>query len=437
MLVSFSISNFMSIGSKQTISMVPSLQKSKGTHLITIQEMTLLKHAVIFGANSSGKSNFIKAMALGKQIIMEGISSKFKHAYSKLGQDDNPRITTWEYTFYIDNHFFTYGFSANLNTNHIDEEWLLEINPKSDRSKFIFERDVQKQELICNLKTDKSSQKRLLTYINDVKENSQVLFLSEINHHKHLDNELQVFLLAYQWFEKHLQIRIDESPSEKTGFFDEQYQKQFLNVISEFDTGIEGISLQSLSWDSFQEQISPQLLNEIRQLELGNFHKFSLRLNNQLYSFQMNDDHHFEVFLVLFKHQSTPFMFSFNEQSEGTKRIIELVDLLINAKPNTTYVWDELDRSIHPLLTGKYLEKYLEMSEKNNTQLIFSTHETNILSQNRLRRDEVWFMEKGTDQSSKLYSLDIFKERLDKKLSTSYLEGQYGGIPNINIKDEQ
>ncbi|MGD9886936.1 MAG: ATP/GTP-binding protein [Bacilli bacterium] len=436
MLVSFSISNFMSIGSKQTISMVPSLQKSQEKHLIAIENMTLLKHAVIFGANSSGKSNFIKALALGKQIILEGMSGKFKHGYSKLGPEDNAKITTWEFTYYNNHHFFTYGFCANLNTNVLNEEWLYEINPKTNRNKVVFERNVERKTMVCLIKTTKEEQKRLSIYIEDINNAPHQLFLNEINHHKQLGNNLNIFVDAFAWFNQHLEISLNDQ-IKKAGSFDQNYQKQFLNMISEFDTGIEDVFLQSLTWESLQEQVPNGYFEDIKKQTELNSHDFGLIYNNQLYCFHKNDMNNAEVFLVFFKHYASPFLFSYSEESEGTKRIFELINLLIENKPSQTYVWDELDRSIHPLVMEKYLEKYLEMTHQIPNQLIFSTHETNILSQDYFRRDEIWFMEKALDQSSKLYSLDIFKERLDKKLSTSYLEGQYGGIPNIHIKDDR
>ncbi len=435
MLVAFSVNHFMSIGSKQTLSMIPSMQKSLDSHLLDVEELHLLKHAVIFGANSSGKSNFIKAIAFGKQLLLEGMTDKFKNAYSKLVSEAISKITTWEYSFYSNHRFFTYGFSADLSVNKICEEWLMEINPKNDRSKMIFERQIEPDTFTCYLKLSLSEQKRLNTYIQDMNRNDQILFVNEMNRNKQLEGELSVFSLIYSWFEEHLIINLEDS-SHVYGFFHKEYQEHFMRFISEFDTGIENVVLKSISWEDFSHQVSLNSLDFIKNFCKKNPKSFSMQVNQNLYGFQVENCKIVEVYHILFQHQNIPFMFGFSEESEGTKRVITLIDLLIEPKNNTIYVWDEIDRSVHPLLIVKYLEKYLETTKNAYVQLLFSTHETNILSQNRLRRDEIWFMEKGIDQSSKLYSLDIFKERLDKKISNSYLEGSYGGIPNIDIKDE-
>jgi len=411
----------MSIGSKQTLSMIPSLPTSPKKHMLRVDERELLKHAVIFGANSSGKSNFLRAMAFGKQIVLAGLSPKFKFAYSKLGDDSQPRITTWEYTFFINHHFFSYGFSVNFNTLEIVEEWLLEIDPQTDHSHLLFERHVAEQSFYSPINNYHLAG-------SDVK--AKMLLVSD--YHRH--SQISVLATVYQWFAKHLVVVMEGQALKRWGRVDEDYQNTFLKLIADFDTGIEAIALETMALDDFQALIAPHSLSSLALDSLQEPY-YAVLINNQLYRLRFVQEELVEVSLVFFKHRNSPFLFSFGEESDGTKRIIELTDFLINACADTSYVWDELDRSIHPLLLEKFLEKYWEISLPN--QLIFSTHETHLLARNLWRRDEIWFMEKALDQSSKLYSLDIFKERLSKQLATSYLEGHYGGIPNLNLKDEQ
>lgn len=114
-----------------------------------------------------------------------------------------------------------------------------------------------------------------------------------------------------------------------------------------------------------------------------------------------------------------------------------LLDILISNEKNKIYVIDELERSLHPKLTYKFLELFFEHLKENNTQLIFTTHESTIMDQELLRRDEIWFVERNKDNVSHLYSLDRFKERYDKKLSKAYLEGRYGAVPVLkNFSDK-
>ena len=103
--------------------------------------------------------------------------------------------------------------------------------------------------------------------------------------------------------------------------------------------------------------------------------------------------------------------------------------MLINKEDDIVYVVDELERSLHPKLAEHFLKLFMEAHKDNRTQLIFTTHEDTIMNQELFRRDEIWFVERDNSNSSKIYSLDRFEERYDKKLNKAYLEGRYGAIP--------
>ena len=123
------------------------------------------------------------------------------------------------------------------------------------------------------------------------------------------------------------------------------------------------------------------------------------------------------------------FDFSFSEESDGTKRLFDLIDMLLIDRPDTVFVVDELERSLHPKLTERFLKLFMEAHDGIRMQLVFTTHEDTIMDQSLFRRDEIWFVERDADNASRIYSLDRFKERYDKKLSKAYLEGRYGAIP--------
>ena len=105
------------------------------------------------------------------------------------------------------------------------------------------------------------------------------------------------------------------------------------------------------------------------------------------------------------------------------------MDMLLNKKDDTIYVVDELERSLHPKLTEHFLRLFMKMHESKRMQLLFTTHEASIMEQSLFRRDEIWFIERNSNNESTVYSLDRFKERYDKILSKAYLEGRYGAIP--------
>jgi AAA15 family ATPase/GTPase len=122
-------------------------------------------------------------------------------------------------------------------------------------------------------------------------------------------------------------------------------------------------------------------------------------------------------------------MFDYGEESDGTRRLIELLDVIQNDNKGKTFLIDELDRSFHPQMTKKFIETFFKATKDNDTQLLITTHESNLLDLQLLRQDEIWFVERDKDYASRLYSLDNFKVRYDKKIDKNYLEGRYGAVP--------
>lgn len=120
----------------------------------------------------------------------------------------------------------------------------------------------------------------------------------------------------------------------------------------------------------------------------------------------------------------------FRSESDGTRRIAELAPAVFEAGLEPwVFVIDELDRSLHALVVKAFVEEFLSRARGHQNQLIFTTHETHVLDQELLRRDEVWFVEKDKDGASQLFSLDDFPVRTDLRLDRGYLMGRFGAIP--------
>ena len=128
-------------------------------------------------------------------------------------------------------------------------------------------------------------------------------------------------------------------------------------------------------------------------------------------------------------HLKSFYDFGFEEESDGTRRLFDLMDMLLNKREDMLYVVDELERSLHPKLTERFLQLFMQLHSEERMQLLFTTHESSIMDQSIFRRDEIWFIERNAENASEIYSLDRFKERYDKVLSKAYLEGRYGAIP--------
>lgn len=120
--------------------------------------------------------------------------------------------------------------------------------------------------------------------------------------------------------------------------------------------------------------------------------------------------------------------FTFGEESDGTQRLWDLLEVLITDEAST-FVIDEIDRCMHPSLTYRFIKTFFEFTKNRNVQLIVTTHESRLLDFDLLRRDEIWFVDKRENGSSDIYSLEEYNERFDKKIDKAYLEGRYGGVP--------
>ena len=133
-------------------------------------------------------------------------------------------------------------------------------------------------------------------------------------------------------------------------------------------------------------------------------------------------------------HNNSKYSFEAYEESDGTIRVLELLDILLT--DNKVYLIDELDSSLHPILVKGLLKLFLESNKQN--QLIITTHELRTLDFDLVRRDEIWFTEKKEDGSTKLYSLEEFKDvaRFDRKIDKAYLEGRFGAVAKIDTDYE-
>lgn len=155
----------------------------------------------------------------------------------------------------------------------------------------------------------------------------------------------------------------------------------------------------------------------------------SMRINDNFFNIIAKDNEEPEISTICLKHGRSFYDFDFEDESDGTRRIFGLIDMILSNRDDILYVVDELERSLHPKLTAHFLKLFMEKHSDRKVQLLFSTHEDTIMDIDLFRRDEIWFVERNGFNSSELYSLDNFKERYDKKLSKAYLDGRYGAIP--------
>ncbi|WP_315372413.1 ATP/GTP-binding protein [Paenibacillus xylanexedens] len=449
MLVRFNVTNFLSFDSRQEFNMLPGEVQDKSHHLISGQSTNLLKFASIYGANASGKSNLIKALNFVKDVIRNGLSTKSRSKYFRLQEDRYLRESSFEYEINIGNKYYAYGFNAILNEGRFTGEWLYEISPAGDT--IIFERDLRVKSYNYHLDfKSKEARTRFRIYLEDIDKNDKTLFLSEMNRNKddlfERFDEFKVFKDIYHWFANTLDINSPEKPISSTEFFvknDKNNNDHLFKLLDSLGTGITDFKTVDTSVEEFKSTIPRELFEKIEgDLSDGLVNFVHIRSQNNLRVISKVEDESIKVKTVYFSHGSEfdGGDFTLGEESDGTRRLLDLLEIVLDGDEKV-YVIDEIDRSLHPNLTYKFIELFLTMLKNKKIQLIVTTHEDRMLDLNLLRRDEIWFVDKTKEGSSQLYSLESFETKFDQRLLNSYLEGRYGAIPKfksipsfINIK---
>lgn len=441
MLISIAVENFKSFDNLTNFNMIASnkLRNSKGKVFHT-NNVSILKSAVIYGANASGKSNLIEVFRFVQQCILsKKIPLKARQLYCKNRKDNENKISTFEIRMCINETCYAYGFDILLKEQTIEREWILELT-KSNECKILFNRENDKFELSKDLKANSDDLDKFKIYSEDLSENNSVLFLSEMNRNKKISDDSKLFFFKeiYNWFSEDLNIFSPDTPvTDFEYYYDSSSLKIVKHIIKSFDTGITDIKIRELTVEELQNKLNKEIFNEVitkvkEKTSNNNINGFqlSMRSKDEFFNIAMDKEDDEPIITTLsFKHGKSLCEFDFDEESDGTRRIFDLLDILLTENKNSVYIIDEMERSLHPSLTKHFIELLNEYHNKNNIQLIFTTHESTIMTQELFRRDQIWFVSRDESNNSNLYPLDIFNERYDKKISKAYLEGRYGAIP--------
>ena len=440
MLLRVSVENYKSFDQKEELSFISSSKiQTYKNHRIKIKQTSILKNAVVYGANASGKSNLVKAISFIKKTLLEGLPVNSTNDFCRNTLENETRESIFELQFTVEDKFYAYGFSTILSQRIITEEWLYELmQDGSSHNLFLKEKD--KPPVIgdtVNLST--SERNRFSIYAEDFANHDTQLFLTEMNRGKKYDNDskLLFFKKTFDWIMNHIVVIYpDIGISNTDAYYSDESLETISHLIKTFDTGVCEIKTRQITVDEMSKMVPKEILFEIintlkRQMTISNYPhvKMTWRINDGFFNIRINKNQEIEITTLVLKHNASLFDFSFEEESDGTKRLFDLIDMLMNKEEDMIFIVDELERSLHPKLTEHFLKLFMEVHSNDKDQLLFTTHEDTIMDQELFRRDEIWFIERDNHNSSKIYSLDHFKERYDKKLSKAYLEGRYGAIP--------
>lgn len=418
MLAEFRVGNFRSFKDEQVLSLVAISEESKGKNSIEIAGHNILKTVVVYGANASGKSNLIKALACMNTIVCNSAAYKptekipvVPFLFDKKTKAD-PSI--FEATFFIKGIRYQYGFSATKEKIH--KEWLLAW--PLGKPQTWFEREFNKTEPYFgpSLKGQNKS-----TW-NKVKENSLFLSVAAQWNHKQLSK-------VYEWFDGQLR-KLPDNPlaSEITDtllFADENLKKPFgyhdlaIAILRQADFGVNDFGIAKLNVENIE--FPDDMPVEVQEALVKQLTEHP-RYRKTLY------------------HCDRKYSLPLEEESDGTQRFYSLLGPLVVATEEGFVLFkDELELNLHPLLSREIVCAVRDNEHDNiSAQLIFTTHDTTLLDPELFGRDQVWFTEKDKDGATQLYSLADYKESTVRKgeaMQKRYLAGRYGAVPILERFD--
>jgi len=456
MIVSLSISNFRSFLNEQTFSLVAStrlpLKNNHPSHLISIPDNKkhhALKTAVLYGANGAGKSNLFKAMEYLKRLALKKHANKNngtnREAFRFSNEIEN---SSFDLQFVIQEKLYCFG--CVVNDQYIVEEWLVQII--GEEEKIIYERTTNDQgnvtiELGSHIKA--SNKLKAMAVIGGLP-NQSFLATIEANLVDQDDYGMDISS-ALTWFKEYLVLI---SPNSSFGglslkLADEpQFQSFAGSFLKQASTGVEKLSTikQEISEKELQDLLSQEDISHqdvISHLQESiNSDKTGIFINlgeNKELLVERTDKNRYYRLAIQTGHQhqmAEPIFLDLSEESDGTRRLLDLMPALYRLRnTNAVYFIDEIDRSMHPMLTREFLKFFLQSCEDGQRQIIVTTHESSLLDLELLRRDEIYFTEKDLLGATHLYPLSDFKIRSDLEIRKHYLQGRFGAIPFLGNLD--
>jgi len=416
MLNKISITNFLSFKDTVTIDLLAiDSQTDLKKNTFTKDKTKYHKVMGVFGYNASGKSNILKAVMFLRQFILNSaftsVSTDKIPVQTFLLSKDLDNYSKFEIEIQIDGNQYVYGFV--LNQDHIKEEYL----HQKAYNKVLYKR-------IANKIAQKNKDFKELRQIQTLKNNALVLSLLAVNNTPvatAIVNEMKMI---------EVMLNADRGVLLDFTFNNFAHNDEDRQMIKDFvlqsDINIQDLKAleRPVSAEDYANKVPPAFRNLVAGTP-GNFFERQLTTVHTVF-----DDSGKSVGTA---------DFNFFDESFGTQQFFALSGAIVNAiKEGKTIFIDELDSSLHSFLT-KYIIKYFVSSKHNpkNARLFFTSHDTNILNRELLRRDEILFVEKDKFGQSQIFSLAELGERKDRNYEERYLEGRYGAIPFIRDLEEK
>ncbi len=394
------------------------------------RKLRTLKSAVIYGANASGKSKLHEALAFMKRFVIT--SSQNSQIGDPIGVDPfRLNIETevspseFEVLFFFDNVRYRYGFE--IDKKQVVAEWLFQ-KPKTKEIE-LFYREYQDIDFHSTLR----SKGRFLHKEGAIRNN--VLLLSVT---AQFNDEISSNVIS--WF-KGLRTISGLRPEGYEAFTmhkvdDPEYKQKILQLLNAADISIDDLQLQMQSLNDISKELSKELPIELREKlleEVAEEEEDPQFMSDVLTTHKKYDSNSKHVGIATFSMQ--------DDESSGTHKFFALTGPILDTlERGYILLVDELDSKLHPNLVCRIVALFnSKESNPKNAQLIFNTHDTNLLSSGLFRRDQIWFTEKDKLGAAKLFSLGDFSSkevRKNEAFEDNYIRGKYGAVPYLGFFDE-
>ncbi|MBI9066566.1 MAG: ATP-binding protein [Salinivirgaceae bacterium] len=439
MILQFSVANYRSFKEKSTLSLLASNydKDTREVENIILNEKfnyRILKSAVIYGANAGGKSKFIEALIFMRHFVL--MSSKDTQKGDpiaiepfRLNAESIEQGSEFEIVFFLENNLYRYGFEVDK--DKVVAEWLYHKTKTKENE--LFYRDYQ--EIIHNTKKFT----KLDTLVKEKLVRDNALLISVLAQF----NDLLAETILYSFKElKVISGLKEEGYLNDTMLLskDSKQKKRILTFLQNADIGIDDFKLKKHTFENLNIDSMDDVPKELKDAikGLNSYIKKTMKDENQekfsdviMYHKQFDEEGKYlkDVEFSLLE-----------DESSGTRKYFALIGQIIKIIDIGGVLFvDELDSKIHPNLVCKIISIFNSKKlNPNNAQLVFNSHDTNLLSSGLFRRDQIWFAKKDTLGASKLYSLADFKTdevRKNEAFENNYIRGKYGAVPFLGDFD--
>ena len=444
MLIKFSFKNFRSFKDQNEFSMIKGKQRLFEDRIVTVDNLNVLQFSAVFGANASGKSNFIRAIKTMQFIVLNNsVPVDALGEYYKLDEGGVKSPTYFEMVFSVKDDIYSYGFEIHLDNRLVESEWLCKLHKNQNglvHETLVFERANGKIDIPRNGPTNA----RLEVYKANVEMMPMKLFLPYVASLPSMASDtknpiFQAILKAYGWFRNSLRVLYTGEALFSPELSAKIDEGNIGKLLSYFDTGVKSIALVPTSDSEFSRSLTNvsidlnaiQLaLTSQQELAPDSHPLFLVRTPSDFWVIGIKDNRLLFSRIEFYHDEQREHPFKISNESEGTIRLFELTDALLNQEEEKVIIVDELDRCLHPMLTVQFIKNFLSKVSRpdDRSQFIVTTHESRLMDLDILRRDEIWFTAKQNNESS-LYSLEEYNVRFDRVIDKAYFDGRYGGVP--------